>query len=535
MRRALAALGVVIVVTVGAASPASAHAVLVASSPADRAHLDTPPSVVTLTFSENISASLGAVKVFDSDAKRVDNGNLEVRNNVVSLGFQEGLGDGGYIVTYRVISADSHPVAGAFTFSVGAGQDPSVSAIASVFDEGGDKPWHIAGAVVRWFAYGGTLLAAGGVLFLIFAHDGGTDLRLLRRVVRIAAVVGAAGVLAGIPIQAALATGLGITAFTKSGVLGDVLADGVGLSIVLELVGLAAIAVVSRRLLALLGAAVATGAFAFAGHTTDTSPKAVATLGDIVHVWAAAAWFGGIVLLALVLRTRRSGPAVNAAHVVVRFSRLATVAVIVVGVAGSVLAWTEVRAVKALTSTTYGWLVIAKVAAVGVVAALGAYNHYRLVPALEAAPRKAAALLRRTVSVEAVVLVGVIALAAVLVNVTPARTAAGLSGIFSKTMPLGDGSLNIVVDPNRKGPNVIHLYVLDKSGRNTDVEEISVELSLPSNDIGPIDRTPFAAGPGHYQVDGVDLPIAGTWTAVVKARISKFEQKTATIEVPVNP
>jgi copper transport protein len=254
---------------------------------------------------------------------------------------------------------------------------------------------------------------------------------------------------------------------------------------------------------------------------------------DVTHVWAAAAWFG-IVLLAIVLWRRRDDDPLVVGRMVARFSRIATLAVVVVAVAGGVLAYEEVRAARALTSTTYGWVLIAKVAAVAVVAAIGAYNHLRLVPALEQAPRAATRLLRRTVRAEAFVMLVVVALASVLVAVTPARTAAGITGIFSDTKPLGNGSVNLVVDPDRAGPNSIHLYVLDAAGRNVDVMSVELDASLPSSGIAAITLTPFAAGPGHYQVDGAPLTIAGSWTIEVKARVSKFEEQTATFTVSVH-
>jgi copper transport protein len=288
------------------------------------------------------------------------------------------------------------------------------------------------------------------------------------------------------------------------------------------------------------GAAIATAAFALAGHTRTTSPGWLAMTTDITHVWAAAAWFGGIVLLVLALRARRAADAdkdnaIATGRVVARFSRIATVAVIVVSVAGLTLAWTEVRVVKALTSTTYGWLIVAKVLAVAVIAAFGAYNHFRLVPALEQAPKKAGMALRRTVKLEALVMVGVLAITAVLVNTTPARDAAGLSGIFSATVAMGDGSVNLVVDPDRAGQNSVHLYLLDAAGRNRDVQSLTLEFSLPANDLGPIARDAYLAGQGHYQVDGGDLSIPGTWTITVKARVDKFTAESADVQVTVHP
>jgi len=96
--------------------------------------------------------------------------------------------------------------------------------------------------------------------------------------------------------------------------------------------------------------------------------------------------------------------------------------------------------------------------------------------------------------------------------------------------------VNLVVDPNRAGTNSVHLYLLDPTGRALDlVQPPTLELSLPSNQLGPIRRQPFLAGPGHYQLIGGDLSIPGDWTIVVRAQTSKFEEKTATFTVTVNP
>ena len=102
-----------------------------------------------------------------------------------------GLGDGAYVVTWRVISADSHSVRGAFTFTVGNASAASASLVSSLFDKGADRRYEIVGAIARGFAYGGTLLAAGGALFLTLIHDQADDRRRLARVVTGAAIVGA--------------------------------------------------------------------------------------------------------------------------------------------------------------------------------------------------------------------------------------------------------------------------------------------------------------------------------------------------------
>jgi copper transport protein len=243
------------------------------------------------------------------------------------------------------------------------------------------------------------------------------------------------------------------------------------------------------------------------------------------------------VLLALTLRARRgdADPA-GGATMVARFSQAAAVAVLALTSAGLALAWSEVRALHALTSTTYGWTLIAKVSLAFAVGMVAIYNRYRLVPAVqkERAPR-AWGLLGRTLRLEALGLVGVLAITAALVNVTPARSAAGIGEVFSGDIDLGDtGSVNLVVDPAQAGFNQIHLYFYDEDGRPAEeIEGVTVNLSLPADDIGPISREPVRAGPNHFQLDGNDLVTGGRWVIEVVATISRFESASGSTEVLV--
>jgi copper transport protein len=548
IRRLLAASALAFVLVLVTAGPASAHATLESTTPADGAHLDQAPTVVSLTFNENISASLGAVRVFDAQGKRVDDGNVVTREHTVTVGMQK-VGDGGYVVTWRVISADSHPVRGAFTFTVGTGTAASSGLVSSLLNSGSDRTYDIAGDVARGIAYAATFIAAGGAIFLALVHDGRSDRSRLGKVVLWSAIVGAIGVIIQLPISAALATGLGLGAITHEGVFGQVTADGVAAQTIVALVGLtiATVAVLwktrstATRIAAVVGGCAAPIAFAFSGHTTITAPRALVYTSDIVHVLAASVWFGGIVFLWLFLRSQRAtaGDAVHAGGVVARFSRLAGFAIVAVGIAGVILAYEEIKALHALTSTTYGRLVLVKVGIVAVIAAVAAYNRYRLVPALrraEARGHNVWSHLVTTVRIEMIGMVFVIGITGVLVNQVPARTAAGIGTIYSQTKPLGNDSVNLVVDPNRAGPNSIHMYILDSTGRTVDVETVTVDLSFPANDIGPLSQQVSHAGPGHYLVSTNDMTTPGHWTVSVAAQVSKFEKTPpALFDVSVNP
>jgi copper transport protein len=248
-------------------------------------------------------------------------------------------------------------------------------------------------------------------------------------------------------------------------------------------------------------------------------------------------WTGGLVLLWLTLRWRRAhdADAVETAGVVARFSRLATGGILVVGAAGAALSWSEVRAVSALTGTSYGLLLLAKIVVVGWVALLGAYNHFRLVPAIEGGKAKTGtALLQSTLRVEAVALVAVVAITSVLVVLTPAR-ASTEGGVVEEIVQLGEvGSVQLVVSPAKAGVNQIHLYTYDPSGRPADIAaSVTLVLSLPAAGLGPIEREAVRAGPAHLQLDGSDLAVGGRWEITVRARIDRFNEATGTATVPV--
>jgi copper transport protein len=441
----------------------------------------------------------------------------------------------------------------------------------------GSRTWEITGTVGRGLGYAGALLVGGIGLFLAVvaspiarderaAAEARADRRRLSGLVVAGAAVAVVGLVADLASTAALASGRGWSALNDGVTRNQALGGGVGLRALGVVLGLALVAAglgrwatpgpgrpvrsVARAVL-VAGWVLCSATFALAGHVTASSPRALATAAVVVHVLAAAAWFGGLTALAALLAgrrrralqaaTARGGPedgtaALGAAALVLRFSQLATVAIMAVAVGGAVLTWVEVRSWRALTTTTYGSLVIAKVAGLAVLVAVGAFNHYRLVPSLRREVTTTSATwarLRRTVRAEIAVLVGVLAVTAVLTGTTPGRSAVTPS-LFSASVELGQGSLYVTVDPPHVGYTAVHLYLLDASGRPAArPDDLTATLSLPTAQIGPLDLRLVEAGTGHYQVDGADLVVPGRWQLTVNARRGDFDLDTATVEVPV--
>ncbi|RLE17669.1 MAG: hypothetical protein DRJ50_13805 [Actinobacteria bacterium] len=176
---------------------------------------------------------------------------------------------------------------------------------------------------------------------------------------------------------------------------------------------------VHHSITALIGVGLVTVSYLFDGHTVTAAPAPVVRFANVAHVLGAGVWLGGVLLMARTLTTRlRRGVDLDAAPIAIRFSLVAGVALTVVGVAGVALTWSILDTPLELISTVWGRLLILKLLAVGAAAAMGAYNHFAVVPWLEAAPddEDASDHLRRVIRLEGGILLVVVAITAVFVG-----------------------------------------------------------------------------------------------------------------------
>ena len=555
-----------------AAPSARAHASLEESTPFDGQTVAEAPEQVSWTFNEEVTSTTGALRIFDAAGERVDTGQqTHPAPNQLTVALRDDVGEGSYVATYRVTSADGHVIRGAFTFQVGDGSGVDDATLAAIFAGGGDTAVAVIGGAARAIGYLGALVLGGALLWsIVVARAGREDERRRGDAwARRGAIATAVAAVVVVPVQAMLTSGLGLEALTTGRVLTETLGSSVGIG-ALARIGAAVLVLVllrggdATRDLAGVAALVLLGTFLVDGHTRTVDPGWVMWLGDAVHLLAGAAWLGGLVVLAGVVRARRrEDDPVGAADVVARYSRVATWALVAVTLAGGAMSWALVRQPRALVGTDYGWTLVVKVALVAVVILVGAYNNRRLVPAITAAAAPAGGAvdttageadagpdrrarvgslawhrLGRTVRFEVAVLVAVLGVTAFLVNLRPAAEEAGITGAFDTlvAIPDTDMQLNLVVDPNRVGQNEIHLYILDDTGRPvSDLDDVTLELTQPARDIGPIVREPYVAGPGHWQVDGRDLGVPGEWVVTLVVGLDRFADTRVQVPVVVNP
>jgi copper transport protein len=538
LRLALASLGIV-ALGIAFAAPASAHAELRATEPSGGATLDSSPAQVVLTFSEGVEVSLGSIRVLDADGKRVDAGRTPThpagKSSMVALALPR-LPDGAYVVAWRVISSDAHPVHGAFTFRVGEDQGQGNGASADLTDalrpDGGSGVVAVAFGVARFAAFLGLLVLVGAVAFALLLWPDAFADRRFRRLVTAAWATALVATVAGIALQGPYGSALPLGDAFKPGVVRGVLDTrfgGVWAARVVMLVSAVPVLMLLRRrrarkvvvpVAAVLGLALLHTP-GWSGHASTGDLASVALPVDVVHLAAASLWFGGLVVLTVCVLPAMNG---GADPRVARFSRIAFGAVLVLAATGSFQAWRQIREVAALTDTTYGRLLTVKVVLFVVMVAVAGFSRAWVRRAV--GPR-----LRLSVAGEVLIGVAVLAVTAGLVNAVPGHTA--LARPFSTELRAGEYFVDVTVDPAKAGPVAVHVYTLNRTGRVTEVEELTASLSLPSRSLGPLPVPLQRAGPGHFAAYGFDVPITGDWKLEVVVRLSDIDQVRASTNVRI--
>ena len=394
-RRRLAAVVLLVgcwaATAVAVAAPALAHAVLVSTDPADGSRLAAAPSQVTLKFSENVSVKAGYLKVVTSKGSQVDQGSpLHPAGDgtSVAIRLRPSLPDGSYVASWRVISADSHPVGGSITFVVGNG--PLVSSAGGVTGGSTDPTVNVLFAVTRWASFAGMVLL-GGLPFILLCWPAGRGNRRARVLIRTGWLVSVVSAALSLLLESPYAAGTGVLDMFSTRLLSDTLAVTYGRMLLARVVLLLVLAWLGTRLLrdrstsneqarardedltAIFGLGVL-ATFGGTGHAVTGNQSTLALLSDTIHLSAVTLWVGGLVMLVACLLPSRDPEQIAAA--LPRFSRIALAAVATLVVTGTYQAWREVAPLEALWTTSYGALLLAKIG--GFVVLIGLGNLSRL-------------------------------------------------------------------------------------------------------------------------------------------------------------
>ncbi|HEY2072645.1 MAG TPA: copper resistance protein CopC, partial [Gaiellaceae bacterium] len=441
---------IALVAAVALAAPAAAwaHAALLKTVPAASAEVDTPPTALRLTYDEVVEPRFAVISVTDAAGhQQVDGTVHRSSSNAYELDAPlKHSAEGWYLVFWRVISADGHPVRGAFTYRIGPNPGPPPQFTIPSLSETAVTPGLIA---FRWLTFLSVMSAIGlFVLRTVIARPLADRLRRVTIAFGVSAVVA----LVATPIYVLLATAqFALRSFWSFGALVPLMsvsAFGRGYLRLEELFALfaaaAAIAIWldrperSRRsvaaLFALWGALLAAGAVLLvpgaAGHAAQTPPRAASLLLDWAHLVSGSVWLGGLIGLLVLWRV----PLVA----VRRFSNVAFVSVMALLGSGIGAAVVHLPTLAALWQTSYGQVIILKASLLAAAMLVASVNLVRT--------RHGAALLRQTVAAEIVLVTSAVVAAAVLSSLPPPPKA--LASLGAPAASVGPGPVTQVVERN---------------------------------------------------------------------------------------
>ncbi|MHA6761726.1 copper resistance protein CopC [Streptacidiphilus sp. PAMC 29251] len=421
-RRRAAALLVLLAALLGlmlaGATAASAHAALLSSDPKQGAVVQTAPTAVTLHFSEQVTLESDAMRVFDPSGKRVDSGasgHAGSDDSTARVALVPGLAEGTYTVAWRAVSADTHPVSGAFTFSYGHAS--TTTSVAGEQATTGDTVVGFLYGASRSVQYGAYALLVGSVALVLLCWPTGVRLRPVQRLM----LGGWAGLLlatvAELLLRGPYEAAKGLGSLFDLTIIQQTLHEHLGTMLVVRMLLLAAAGVflsllagqtgvglpetestdpkAERRLRATLGI---TGAvlsialactWALADHASVGIQVGLAVPVDVVHILSMACWLGGLAAVLVGLRTPAEAGGIGAPQVR-RFSTVALCSVTALVGTGIYQAWRGLGSWDALVTTTYGRLLLIKIGAVLVILA-SAWMSRRWTAVLLAEPDQGAA------------------------------------------------------------------------------------------------------------------------------------------------
>jgi len=539
---ALAALALALLALPGAAH---AHAALLRTVPSASGLVNTPPQLVELTFSEAVEPRFASVSVSDAQGRQAtaspprrsprDADTLQVPLRA--------LDEGWYLVYWRVVSVDGHPVRGAYTFAVGPNPGPPPRFVVPSVSETAATPRLL---VTRWVALLSAMAAIGlALLRLVVARP------LARREPASAAALApvsrafaasAAVALVATPLYVLFATAqfslrsasdvgalvplLGVSAFGRGYLRLELclalftLAAAIAIAIDRPRRERRSIAELAALAGALLAAAAALLVPGLAGHAGQTAPRGVSVALDWLHLSAGAIWIGGLLgLLALAAALAPARRTSALAVVVPRFSNVALGSVAALIASGTLAAIVHLPTLASLWQTAYGTALLVKIAALIAILGLASLNLLRTRPRLRAGDAGAPALLRRLLTGEALLVAGTIFAAAWLTSLAPpAKAAADLKpvatvgpGPVAKAVTRDGYRLALRVAPNRAAvPN--HFGVtLTRGGRPVAGATVTASFTMLDMEMGQQAYKLTESAPGVYGHDAPALVMVGRW------------------------
>ena len=532
-------------------STASAHAYLIKTVPAAAGVLDVPPRNVELTYDEAVEPKFAIISVTNAAGKQETTGPVNrspANPDTLIVPLRPRLPEGWYLIYWRAISVDGHPVQGAFTYAVGPNPGPAprfpVPSIAG-------SATSLNLLIARWVMFLSVMSAIGLFVFRVLVARPArrrapeTSLRPVSRAFLIASVVG----LLAIPVYLDFATAIDSlrSVFDVGALVPLFRVTAFGRGYVDMMICFALFCVAAwialwldqperehrsiAEIVSITGALLAAAAVLLipgtSGHAAQTSPRGISVILDWLHLITGSVWLGGLIgLLVLWFSLSAAARVAGLSVVVPRFSNVAFVAVLLLLGTGTWATINHMPALDALWLTGYGVAILVKIGLLTCAMALGASNLLRTKPRLIAARERpelgqpAARLLRRMISGETLLVASAVFAAAVLSSLAPPPPAFALQntalanvgpGRVAQTVKQAGYVIQVLVSPNKAvAPNSYALRIT-KNGQPVRGANVTLTLNHTEMQMPQQEYQLTEIQPGLYSRAAPAFVMVGKW------------------------
>ncbi|SHH80484.1 copper resistance CopC/CopD family protein [Pollutimonas bauzanensis] len=498
---------------------AYAHAALTASAPADGAVLAAFPRQATLTFNEPVSPLIIRLTAPDGTTRTLDR--IAPVDDGLRIDLPDGAPPGTYALSWRVTSADGHPVGGALVFSLGAASAAPASA------QGAAPLRQPAIWLARLALYAALFFGVGGAMSRAWLPQAARG-RAAQHA-RLAVWLGLAAAPACLALQGLDALDAPWRALAAAAVWQAALGTTYFITLALAVLALAAarIALTASgaagiRLAAGVAALLLGLAFAASGHASAAPPQWLARPAVWLHTLAIAAWLGALAPLFWLARGNdaRLAPALR------RFSRGIRWVVAALLGSGLALAWLQIDGPASLWGSAYGRILLCKLALVAVLFLLAGWNRYRLTAAALSGQDAARLALGRIIKLEAALALCVLAVVALWRFTPPPRALhagqpAAVSAHFHSAAAMARLAFTAA---SADRPGRLQLTLSDANAAPLQAQAVSVAFFSPALGIEALSRQANPLGPGQWEIPSLQLPAAARWTLRIDILVSDFDR-----------
>jgi copper transport protein len=497
------------------ATDVSAHASLVSSEPVDGSVLAKAPRTVLLRFNEPVTPA--EIKLIDAEGRARDDTAVSAHDAIVEIRLPDNLPRGTQFVSYRVFSADGHPVGGSLVFSIGM---PLGNAAAQSDGAPGR-------AVLIWLArigvYLGLFAGVGGTFFGAWVARADTD----AKVIAAALAIGLFSAVASLGLQGIDLLNLPLGGIAAAAPWQAAAMTSLFPSLLVAMAAMAAALVAQRSrsagIAATLSALAIAGvglSLAASGHASTAPPPWLTRPMVFLHGIGVAFWVGALApLVAMAWRAER-----RLLPVLHRFSRLAIVVVGVLMLTGLGLAIVQLGSFRALVETRYGLILSIKLVLVAVLLGLAALNRLRLTPALAADPGNVRPLVRSILAECAVAAAILAVVAGWRFTLPPRALAVAAAAPLAIHLHTDSTMLQVLISPAAIGNDSFAMQLLDGDGSPLAAKETTLILSLPERGIEPLERKATLGPDGTWHVREVPMPFSGRWHMRIEALVTDFRK-----------